>query len=315
MKHQNIQKFKINCITTILLFLQIMVNAQNNDTLNNNKWINYSRNNEKPYYKANKKWERKYLTNTNDTLERIFNYSHFRDTGPILYEFSKINGKINGLVIGYHPNGKIYSVQYYLDNRPWDTISLSDSSGKNYYPGDLTNGHGTIPFLSNDGQDLGYVTYKNGYPDGIFFHKLIDNSTAIKGELKYRPECVNYIPAIKVSYIENSDTLQRVIEKKEYQLLVQNSLFDTTKILSLLQDSTKEAAPFYEVVGVGFTDTEVVPVGKWIYFNYKTNVLNVEYQFDNCGNEIKRTIYDSSGKVADKIIQKPAKKRKRKEID
>jgi antitoxin component YwqK of YwqJK toxin-antitoxin module len=295
--------------------LQTIVNAQNDDTLNNNKWINYNRNNENPNYKANKNWERKYLTNTNDTIERIFNYSHFRDTGPILYEFSKINGEINGLVIGYHPNGKIYSVQYYLDNRPWETISLSDSSGINYHPGDLTNGNGTIPFLSNDGQDLGYVTYKNGYPDGAFFHKLINNNTAIKGELKYKPECVNYIPAIKVSYIENSDTLQSVIEKKEYQLLVQNGFFDSTKIISLYPDSTKEAAPLNEVVGVSFPDTEVVPVGKWIYYNYKSNEVHVEYQYDDCGNEIKRTTYNSSGKVTDKTINQPAKKRKRKEID
>jgi antitoxin component YwqK of YwqJK toxin-antitoxin module len=311
MTHPDFQKYKVFCIVTILVCLQSVAICQKIDSSNNCKWINYNRVNEKPFYIADKKWENRFITSSKDTLERTFSYSHFRDTGPILFEFSKINGKINGLTIGYHPNGKIYSVQYFLDGLLWAAISLSDSSGKSYFPGSLTNGNGTMTFLSNDGQDLGFQTYKNGHPDGLFFHKDVYGSTAVKGELRHRPECVNYNPAIKVTYVYNRDTVQDVIELKEYKLLVQNDLFDTRKLIKSSPDSMKELPSLNQVVGILFDETEVVPVGKWTYFDYKTNVVYVEYEFDDCGNEIKRTYYDSKGKITDTKIQQPAKKRKR----
>src|SRR4051812_15018442 len=74
--------------------------TQGLDSNSNSKWVNYNRSKESPFYKADRKWDRQFITKQNDTLQSEFNYSVYRDTGPILYEYSIVNGKKNGLSIG-----------------------------------------------------------------------------------------------------------------------------------------------------------------------------------------------------------------------
>ena len=67
-----------------------------------------------PGYGTNENWNNNYLVNAKDTLERFFKYTFSAERGMILYEFNSLNGKLNGICIGYHTNGLIYSISYYL---------------------------------------------------------------------------------------------------------------------------------------------------------------------------------------------------------
>ena len=312
---------KVNSIAMLLFGFIPYINscdliAQKVDT-STSKWVNYNRRLKEsvlfsdPVFKEQYLPNKTYITNQKDTLERFFATSSYRDHGHIIYETSHINGQANGLSIGYHPNGQVFSVNYYYNNKLWETISLIDSSGRPHDPGSLVNGTGTVPYLSNDGRNLGYKTYENGYPNGPYYY--VDGTTAVKGDVRYRPACVNYYPGYKVTYVnQEKDTVTAVFDSTDYMTFFMNSNDPTgIKLISATPDSLIESSPNYPWISEIFSYSEVVPVGKWRIFNVESNQTNIEIEYDGCGNEIVKIFYNDDGSIRDKKTFSPSNKRKR----
>jgi hypothetical protein len=272
------------------------------------RWINFNRIKEDPYYRANAKWNRQFLTEENDTLNREFYYSHFRDTGPILYEFSKINGKLNGLAIGFHPNGRIYSVKYYLNDKLWEVISLADSSGECYDPGTLANGNGTSSFMSNDGHYLGYATYKNGVQDGEYYHISGFHGLALKGTLSYEPNCIKFRPAIRTKFInEVKDTVTITLDSTMFKEFFNKERYSQIKVLETIADSLIDQPRINPNLDEDF-GAGSFPIGKWKRFFPEINKVYWEYEFDNCGNLLSEVHYNDNGSVQQRITKGNFKK-------
>ncbi|MBV4355723.1 toxin-antitoxin system YwqK family antitoxin [Pinibacter aurantiacus] len=308
--HLKLKPFLLQFGFTLIIFA---AKGQSKDSATVPRWINFGHDYRKEYTEAHSifDYNRAMLTSSNDTLERSFWNSWFRDNGPITFESSFINGKLNGLQVGYYPNGIVGSVMYYLNGLPWDAVSLSDSCGHTYYPGSLSQGNGTLPFLSASGKDLGYRTFKNGHVDGPYLHKDVWGSTAVAGEVRYKPQCVNYFPAFKVKYKLGGTEMIDVFDTAAFNGL--KNIFNSYVILNA-KDSVKELERDYEDINQVFGDADAVPAGKWRIYDYETNKTHQEIDYDDCGNPIKITYYDKEGKIRDVRTYPCASKRKRKII-
>lgn len=283
---------------SLIILLTVSINSisQNIDSLKKQKWVNFSRI-VNPGYGTNENWNRNYVTDHNDSLERNFQYTSTPQEGEILYETNYVNGKRNGLKIGYHSNGRIYSIEYFLNDKLWETNFLADSSGNQYNPGSLVNGTGQVNAISDDGKDLGYINLKNGKPDGDFLKKDRDGNMVLKGQLNYRPELIKYIRWSTIDYVnENNDTLRAILfDGKNDSDSISNSYIKQKekfnyKIL-LQKDFLDEPGPIEDKNLLIFLDPGVIPVGEWRLNDAKENKIDITYKFDNAGKLKTQTDY------------------------
>ena len=274
----------------IFIFTTVSLNSisQNVDTLRKHKWVNFSRI-VNPGYGTNENWNRNYVTDHNDSLERSFQYTYTTQVGAILYETNYVNGKRNGLKIGYHSNGRIYSIDYFLNDKIWETNLLADSLGNQHDPGNLLNGTGQMNIISDDGQDLGYSNFKNGNPNGDFVKKVRDGDMILRGQLLYKPELIKYINWGTIDFVnENNDTLRAILfDGKNEDDSISNSYVKQKekfhyKII-LKRDFLDEPGPIEDKNLWIYLDPGVVPVGDWKLYNAKENKIYITYKFDEVG--------------------------------
>jgi hypothetical protein len=271
-------------------------------------WKNFNRQGEKPFFRAKANWDNQWKLGR-DTIMLKYNYSHYRDHGAVLYQRWALNNEVNFLLIGYYPNGIVHNIDFYLNDLPWETMSLSDTAGTTHDPGTLKEGNGTKSFMSYTGRSLGFETLKNGHEDGEYLHLDVNSNTGISGLVKYHPACINYEPAFEVKFVLNKDTILEILDTTFYsQILIKQK---GVKIISVRPDSLKEEAPQYDILTEYFRETENVPVGKWRYFNSETNKTLVEIDFDDCGNEMTRTYFNDDNTIRDKIIYSTTTKTRR----
>jgi antitoxin component YwqK of YwqJK toxin-antitoxin module len=134
--------------------------SQVEDSLAADKWVNFNRPRGTGDNYFHNVVDKQYITKDGDTLVgSLFLSAEYHQ---ILKEQSFLHDKQNGLEIVYYPNGVIHTIDYYLNGRLWDVVSLADSNGRLQNPGNLHNGTG-IRFFSDEFnvEPNGYMTYKN----------------------------------------------------------------------------------------------------------------------------------------------------------
>ena len=256
-----------------------------------------------------------FIAKNKDTLTREVLIYHMPDN-YINAEWLQIHGKKNGPQILYFPDGKIHSICYYLDDKPWEAVYLADDSGRLYNPGTLSNGNGTLNFL-NPIYDAykGFTTYKNGEEEGTFVYIGIG---VWIGQVKQKPECMTYNKGVKVTYIYpwNKDTASDYFDSASYKELFVNNPKSQAKIIDVKPDSSINEYYANEDMDFIFNiNRATIPTGKWQEIDPKTKKLMEELEFDECGNTIKHIFYDENGKVTLAKTFPPCNKRKEKIFD
>jgi hypothetical protein len=136
-------------------------------------------------------------------------------------------------------------------------------------------------------------------------------STAIAGEVRYRPQCVNYLPAYKVKYKIDTIETTAVFDTVTFNRLKEAGGFSSYVILNP-QDSVKEDEPEDKELYDWLGEVDAVRVGKWRWYNFETNKSLVDVEYDDCSNPIKVTRYDEKGNIRDVRTYPSAPKRIRK---
>ncbi|MFT3679067.1 MAG: hypothetical protein QM791_02270 [Ferruginibacter sp.] len=237
-----------------------------------------------------------YITDRRDTLTKQHKAGYKTDIGIINYEFNRVNGKLNGPSIGYHQNGSIYSIIYYLDDKPWETRLLIDSFGKQHFPGTLKNGNGYINFISEDGIDLGFTTYKNGLRTGKYHRFINGGTTLLEGELSYRPDLIKYDTLTLINFTFGKDTIQAFLSNGKCYDMVCGLLFnDSTKskakILSSQTHTYVSSGEIHSYLGISLEQGEI-PIGHWELSVKKTNKKQESYEFNNDGKLLSLTTFN-----------------------
>jgi len=175
-----------------------------------------------------------------------------------------------------------------------------------------------LPIFNKQGKKIGYQTEKGGKLIGPYYlnpeeYYLLGvysiKDVAIKGNLNYKPEAVNYIPAYKLIYISASgDTLTDVFHYADF-----NSFFPDSssygKILSKEKDSIKQLPQTYPYLELYFIDPAIIPTGKWKVYHRASKKKIVDVSYDNNGNIVNCSIYQD-GKLIQHYTRPPCKKRK-----
>lgn len=233
-----------------------------------------------------------------------------------------VNGKLNGLSISFWANGIVNSVDYYFEDRLWETISKTDSTGKLLNPGTLVNGNGLVYKYTPKGKRISTTTYKEGYPSGPYskvgselspfsYGTVHGRVFLTEGDLTYRPSAVNYFIAVKMKYInEDNDTVTKTVEKVHYDSVYSRREYFDYKILETTKDSLMQLSSANYILDMHFDDPAVIPKGKWKVFDgIDRKKLLMEVDHDENGNAISIIVY-SKGKKFNEFTFPPCGKRK-----
>lgn len=255
------------------------------------KWVNLNRSRGGGDRDATK-WERKRnITLQGDTMERFvgFNYQ-----GQAIQEQSWLHGKKNGIQLEYFPNGVVKQMVYYLDDRPWDVISLTDTTGKFYFPGTLHNGNGTMYFYDYyySNGPVNFATYKNGRMEGPYLRYFGDE--VISGNVAYKKGAVLYKPVKRVTcVIPGGEILTMPLDSSNFRQLFFDYYQPDMKLLSVVDDSTEAPAREFKYIGFGFGgDPAIIPIGEWKKVSVRTGKTISTATFDDNGNPINLRRYD-----------------------
>jgi antitoxin component YwqK of YwqJK toxin-antitoxin module len=268
--------------------------SQTVDSFSVDNWVNFNRSVIGETYGGHDK-EKVYVTKQGDTLvRRLIVTSGYNE---VQQEQSILHGQPNGLSISYYQNGAIAEIDYYLNGKLWNVISRADSNGKLYNPGTLRNGTGIRYFFSNfDREPNCYETYRDGLPEGAFYWQPTDER-AVTGNLTYKKNLVNHIPAKKVTYaVAGGKVSTNIFDTAAFRNIFLTG-DSALRILKLSSDSLEENPKEYKYIDQGFDDPAVVPRGTWRVVNPKKNVPIATVVFDDYGNPIKVTRYDLKGNI------------------
>lgn len=174
----------------------------------------------------------------------------------------------------------------------------------------VINGNGVALLQSTSGKNFGFKTYKNGHLEGKYYNIDTNAEYALKGELRYKPACVNYSPGVKVTIVNNdNDTSILVIDSSTFKELFQTS---TGKIIDTQFAWVPELANMQPALDIGISDDPaVVPVGKWQLLNLKRNCVWKQIDFDDCGNTLSTTYFKHDGSILSKHRFKPKNNKKK----
>jgi hypothetical protein len=173
----------------------------------------------------------------------------------------------------------------------------------------VINGNGVAFLQSTQGINFGFVTYRNYNLNGKYYQIDTARKYALKGELRYKPDCLNYSRGIKVTYLNESDTLTISVDSVNYIQLFENSI---TKILHTETILVPEiVAGTHPTLNIGFGNPSVVPVGKWQRIDLKQKYVFTQFDFDNCGNSLQTTYFNLNSSILKrhKYIVKSHKKK------
>jgi antitoxin component YwqK of YwqJK toxin-antitoxin module len=291
------------------------------DTMFRGKLVNYNR-----QRKYNDHEQIKWSYEDNKLRTRFGKMSRLIVTNPsdqLAEERVYINEKFNGLSVKWWPSGLVKSVDYYFEDRLWETISRTDSSGKLLNPGTLVNGNGLVYKYALDGKVTATTTYKDGYPTGpysqigkgtmeMFVYGVGWGDTVLtEGSLAYKPSCVNYFPAIKIKYINGDlDTSTLVVLKEHYEKVYSKKEYFDFQVLETSPDLLMQLPTTNHYLNLNFTDPATIPTGKWkVYDNTDKKTVLFEVDHDDNGNAIRIVTY-SNGKKVKEYTFPPCGKRK-----
>ena len=239
-----------------------------------------------------KKWSSIFITEDMDTLTRDFRFRYRSGIGVIIEEINCINGRLNGISPTYHTNGNIFSMTYFVDDKPWEAIYLADSSGRRYFPGTLTNGFGTQNWIDVAGNDGGFATYKNGNMEGEYCK--IDGS-AKRGKLIYREDLIKYDTITVITFIdENRDTMICLLTNGKASDNISKNFLTGKKAGKIQALKEKEVVSSYSGLHKEldiFLQPGVFPVGEWRWYDPKKNETYVVFKFSEIGKLEKWTNY------------------------
>jgi hypothetical protein len=178
-----------------------------------------------------------------------------------------------------------------------------------YDTANVINGNGIASLQNSSGINFGFETYRNYKLNGKYY--LIDTSReyALKGELKYKPSCINYSSGVRITYLNDSDTLTISLDSALYVQLFKNSTFKVLKTENILVPEMVSVT--HPVLNLGFNNPAVVPVGRWERVDLKRNYIFTQFDFDECGNTLQITYFNPNGSILkrNKYIVKSHKKR------
>ena len=138
-----------------------------------------------------------------------------------------------------------------------------------------------------------------------------DEHRVVKGILVYKESAVNYFPGKKVTWIKDgTDTITDVYDTAAFRLLFAKDGVYEQNTLAISNDSVRQLAQDYPVLGIWFENPAVLPWGHWQVRNKKSNRLKLTVQHDENGNMIQCTYYDENGKVIRDSTFPPCPKRK-----
>jgi hypothetical protein len=174
----------------------------------------------------------------------------------------------------------------------------------------VVNGNGVALLQSTSGKNFGFETYKNGHLEGKYYNVDTNAEYALKGELGYKPTCVNYLPGVKVTMLTNdNDTLIMLLESSLFKELIPTwagKIIDTTFSL------VPERANMQPDLDIGISDNPaVVPVGRWQLLDLKRNYVWEQFNFDDCGNTLSITYFKPDGAILSKHRFKPKNNKKK----
>ena len=250
-------------------------------------------------------WEKTFVAKSNDTLTRRFTYLFKPDVGTIAYDANEVNGRQNGLTIGYHRNGKVFSIVYFLDGKPWESIFLADSSGNLHFAGNLKDGYGEMRFINEDGSELGYVNYKNGRLNGkyYFLHEA-HGKIALEGELTYNEQLAKYDTLRFIEFLYKKDTQTAVILNGRANDSISQmalSIKSNPNIKIIKTETAIELLPGMENPDLHiYLETGVVPVGHWKLFDKNLKTTFLSYEFDQKGKLTLYISYNEDGSINQK---------------
>ena len=171
-----------------------------------------------------------------------------------------------------------------------------------YDTSNVINGNGIALLQNNSGINFGFATYKNYKLNGAYY--LIDTTKdyALKGQLRYKPTCMNYRPGVKVKYVNNADTLTMTMDSTLFSEVFKSS---TAKILKTEAALVPETIPgTHPDLNVGLGDPAVVPVGRWQRLDLKRKYVFAQFDFDDCGNILLTTYFKRDGSILNKYKYK-----------
>jgi len=290
----------------LLILLPLLVLSQKYDTVNIKKNIASLQNSDFPDTIV-KKWSSVLITKEMDTLTQDFRYRYVSNVGVIIEETNSVNGRANGISITYHTNGNIFSMIYFFDSKPWEAIYLADSSGHKHFPGTLSNGSGTEARMDVAGNDLGFITYKNGNPDGDLSE--IHGDLIIKGKLYYAKELLQYDTLNVIKILSNAkDTLVAVGFNNKFEDSLSNSIYSKVKNLQIhpisiantLWERTGRTENYFGI----YLPNGVIQIGRWQRLDRETMKPNLVVDYDENGNIKTLTQFDPNGNIFN-TIKKP----------
>ena len=172
----------------------------------------------------------------------------------------------------------------------------------------LINGNGIAYFQSTSGKNFGYETYKNGHINGKYY--LIDTlgKYALKGELRYHPSCINLVPGVKFTYLDEN----KVIQTDIWPLAFFKEVFkyDTSNLIKteFALAPSELAGDTHPDLNITFSaDPAIVPIGRWQRFDLKRKYVFTQFNFDECGNTLLILHFNPDGSILNKYSYKPKK--------
>jgi hypothetical protein len=166
----------------------------------------------------------------------------------------------------------------------------------------LINGNGVASLRSTTGKNFGFQTYRDGHLNGDYYHIDTAEEYSLKGELRYKPTCLNYSPGVEVRFRSNdNDTLTMLIDSSLFKELFEYSM---DKIIETQYALVPEPVSYpHPDLNIGFSDDPaVVPVGRWQRLDLKRNYVFEQFDFDDCGNTLLITYFNPDGSILNKQI-------------
>jgi hypothetical protein len=165
----------------------------------------------------------------------------------------------------------------------------------------LINGNGVALLQSTTGKNFGFETYKNGHLNGKYYYIDTSEEYGLKGELRYQPTCLNYLPGVKVTFRGNdNDTVTILLDSSDFKELFKFSMDKVIETqFSLVPDPP--LASIHPGLNIGLSDDPaVVPVGRWQRLNLKRNYVFEQFDLDDCGNTLLVTSFNPNGSIINK---------------